>query len=67
MPKIQRYIIRSIYAELLNSGKEVLTVTRNERTFTILPLYKEGKINGLIHLMIDKNVRDDNVDCTVVR
>ena len=36
----QKHIIRSIYTELTNSGKDTLTVTRGDRTFTILPLLK---------------------------
>lgn len=38
----QKHIIQSIYTELLNSGKEIMTITRNGNTFTILPLKKNG-------------------------
>ena len=64
--KIQKYIIKSIFAELVASGKEVLTVTRNERTFTTLLLKKEGRRSGLIHLMMGKDASEE-VDYTVVR
>lgn len=42
LAKTQRHIIQSIFSELVGSGKEVMTVTRNGRTFTIIPLRRDG-------------------------
>lgn len=61
--RTQKHIIQSIYIELLNSGKEIMTITRNGKTFTILPLKKNAEVVGMIHC---DSIREGGIDYNVV-
>ena len=48
--------------ELTDSGKEVLLVNRNGRSFMVIPLMKEDINIGLIHCVVG----DEKVDTEVI-
>lgn len=50
--KTQRQLVKSIFSELVSSGKEMLTISRNARTFVLFPLKHNGEIEGLIHCLL---------------
>jgi hypothetical protein len=56
----QRYIIQSIYEELIGSGKEHLVINRNGQLFNILPLYFNKVNKGLVHYTADSSQKIDN-------
>ena len=45
----QKYIVNSIFNELVTSGKEYLVIVRNDKAFNIIPIKSEKGCIGFIN------------------
>lgn len=56
----QRYIIKSIYEELLSSGKNLLAINRNGQLFNIIPLHMNNIKIGFVNYLSTSSEKIDN-------
>jgi hypothetical protein len=57
----QRYIIQSIYEELISSGKDLLVINRNGQLFNILPIWVKNERMGLVNYVSSSEKNDNEV------
>ena len=61
LPHSHKHIVQSIFTELLNSAKAVLSISRNGDLFHVLPLEESNGRKGMVYYTNDSGETVDTV------